>query len=184
MIERDHRAGFGEPVALYHQKSESRPKRLDLRVYFSATNYQRPEFEAQPGVHFAISPPALQNSGNSFALWRNVRRMEFALDFVRQIHQQLRHRNQHRDALSPDGAQNGPRVHFPHEHARAAEQWRDEDAKRLSEKVAQRRHVENAHRLKCPRPFLVLAHLRLAWRQVGADVLVLVYDTHGFARSA
>src|SRR5882724_5573668 len=104
MIESDHRAGLGEPVALDHQKSESRPERLDLRIHFGATHYQSPELETQPGMHLAIPPPALQNSGNTFALGRNIRRMKFALDFVLQILQQFRHRNQHRDALSPDSA--------------------------------------------------------------------------------
>ena len=96
MIQRDDRRGFGQSVALHHQKPEPAPKLFELGIERRGAHHGAPELPAESAMDRAIAPPALQpmllRSGIRFR-----RRRERAADVFAQDVEDLRHRHQHRD---------------------------------------------------------------------------------------
>src|SRR6185295_15956454 len=58
MVERDDRRGFGEAVALDHDKPEAAPELFHVWRQRRGTNHERPEFEPEGRVDPAIPPPS------------------------------------------------------------------------------------------------------------------------------
>src|SRR5579862_1069794 len=138
MIERYDRAGFGEPIALDHEKTQTSPERLDACGHFSAADNHGPEFVTQRAMDMAIAPPAFEYSRHTLPALLRFRQREAALDLALQRFEKSRHGHQHGDSLAADRVQNRARIEIVHEHSRPAQQRWNKNAKRLAEQVAKR----------------------------------------------
>jgi hypothetical protein len=182
VIQRDDRGGLGQAVALYDEEPEAAPERFDVGIERRGADDHRPELEAEPAMGAAVLPPALRPVHPPIG---HVSRLGHDPDQVVAQHlEDLRHRNQHRDAAAANLRHHVFRSEGTGEHHHAVQQRRHERRHRLAEHVAERKQVEEADRQERPGVLPVLRDFTLDRDDVGEDVPVREHHALRLRRGA
>ena len=170
MVDRNHRARFGEAVALDYEESDPGPEFLGFRVQHRASNDEGPELQSEGPMDVSVAPPPAERSARPLLHLLGPRMAP--LDVVPQAVEQAGNGDQNRNPLSANRLADRGRMQPGHEGRRAFEQERDEEAHRLPEHMAKGQKVEDPDRLERAGPFLVAIDLLPDRIKVRADVPV------------
>ena len=184
MVHADDRSGLGKPVALDDGITQASPESFGVTIERSAAGNKGPKLPPELAPHPPENPPAQQEGlalrprESLFEFLQSSLVLEIALDFFPQRLQQARHRNQHRDPLAADGANQLRRLQRVLENYRPAQKLRQEDSEELPENVAQGQEIQKTHRMHQAFIFQVFANFCFERRDIGQDIAVR--DDHAF----
>src|SRR3990172_1025663 len=145
MIHRHDGARLRQAVSLHDDESQLPPELLQFRIEARAAHNERPEFEAEPPVHFAVAPPSPDHARPSRSQRQpGQMQTELPFDFVAKIFENAGNGDDHGYALIANDLNDLSRMYLRSEGHRSFKQQRNKYPLKLSEHVTEWQKIQNA----------------------------------------